>query len=563
MPQYPWFQHYPPNVPATIFPEHHESFVALLEEALQKFANAPMYESMGRRLTYKEVDQLTQAFAAYLQHYTKLQQGDHIAIQLPNLLQYPIAMLGALRAGLVVVNVNPLYTPYEMAYQLKDASAKGIVILANYANNLEKILHQTDIQSIIITKIGDLLGILKGRVVDFSVRWIKRLVPRFYIPGAIMFKKVLREGATASFKRVRLLPNQSALLQYTGGTTGVAKGVVLTHRNIVANVEQTLAFAGLSLQEGSEIIITPLPLYHSFSLTANLLLGIRLGAIVVLILNPRDFKAFVKELKKHRFTYITGVNRLFSGLLKQKQFASLDFSSLKAAIAGGVVLQDTVAQEWEKITKVPLLAGYGLTEASPIVTCNPPHGNHRGTVGMPLPSTLVRIVDDEGRTLGVGQPGHLHVKGPQVMEGYWEKPLETAKVLQDGWLITGDLAVMTAQGYIKIVGRHKEMINISGFNVYPSEIEAVIENHPQVSEAGAIGILDEEAKEVIKLFIVSNAPNLTSEEVIAYCREYLTSYKVPKYVEFRAQLPKSHIGKIIKSVLQEEEIQKNRPIPGR
>lgn len=553
----PWLQHYVQAIPYTIHPGRYESLVALLEEALEQFKSLPMYENMGKQLSYERVDELTQAFAAYLQHYTSLEKGDHIALQLPNLLQYPIAMLGALRAGMVVVNVNPLYTPYEMAYQLKDAAAKGIVILANFAHNLEQILHQIDIKSIIITEVGDLLEGMKGRLVNFAARRIKKLVPRFYLPQAITFTKALREGAKTSFRRIRLKPDQAALLQYTGGTTGLAKGAVLTHQNIVANIEQLCAFMQKKLQPGSEIFITPLPLYHIFSLTINVLAGIKLGAKNVLITNPRNLPAFIRELRKHPFTLMTGVNTLFRKLLEQKQFAQLDFSTLKFALAGGAALQDSIAKQWQTTTGKPLIEGYGLTEASPVVTANLLNAAPRlGTVGIPLPSTVVKIVDDAGKDIGPSQPGHLLVKGPQVMQAYWQKPAETAQVLHNGWLQTGDIAVMSPDGYIKIVDRKKEMINISGFNVYPSEIEAVIAAHPKVSEAAAVGIIEESAQEAIKLFIVKKDLSLTAEEVIAYCKEYLASYKVPRYVEFRDSLPKSPIGKVLKRVLQEEAMPK-------
>jgi len=557
MQKHPWLQHYPPTVPQTINPERYESLVTLIEEALAQYKQLPMYENMGKVLTYSEIDTLSQAFAAYLQNHTNLMPGDHIAIQLPNLLQYPIAMLGILRAGMTVVNVNPLYTSYEMEYQLKDSAAKAIVILANFVYNLVPILPQTTIQTVITTEVGDLLGSFKGHLTNFIVKHIKKLVPPYHLPQAIPFNKTLQIGKKEKFKPTRPQADQTAFLQYTGGTTGISKGAVLTHQNMVANIEQMVAFMLMKLKVGQEIIITPLPLYHIFSLNVNLLALLKLGAKNVLITNPRDLPAFVKELSKHRFTCITGVNTLFNGLLAQQGFTSLDFSNLKVALAGGVALQDEVAQQWEAVTGVPLIEGYGLTEASPTVTCNPLNGTHRlGTVGIPLPSTLVRIVDDAGNDVAPEKPGNLIVKGPQVMKGYWQRPAETAQVLTHGWLQTGDVAVMSPDGYIKIVDRKKEMINISGFNVYPNEIEKVVTTHPKVLEAGAIGIVEAEAKEAVKLFVVKKDPALSVEELMAYCKERLTNYKMPKYVEFRNSLPKSNVGKVLRRVLQEEEMQK-------
>ncbi|MEM7055311.1 MAG: AMP-binding protein [Bacteroidota bacterium] len=557
MQEHPWSQHYPPSVPHTINPDRYESLVALVEESLERYKQLPMCENMGTSLTYGEIDTLSQAFAAYLQTYTSLRQGDHIAIQLPNLLQYPVAMLGILRAGMVVVNVNPLYTPYEMEYQLKDAAVKAIVTLANFAHNLASILHKTFIETIIITEVGDLLSRLKGHLTNFAVKHIKRLVPSYHLPKAIMFNKALQAGRQEKFKRIRPRGEQTAFLQYTGGTTGIAKGAVLTHKNVIANIEQISSFVRIKLKEGEEVMMTPLPLYHIFSLTVNLLAMIKLGAKNVLITNPRDLKAFIKELSRHRFTCITGVNTLFNSLSAQQQFASLDFSSLKIASAGGIALQDIVAKQWEAVTDVPLIEGYGLTEASPSIACNMPDGTHRmGTVGIPLPSTLVKIVDDAGQDVAEGKPGNLLVKGPQVMKEYWQKPAETEKVLLNGWLQTGDVAVMSKDGYIKIVDRKKEMINVSGFNVYPNEIESVITTHPKVLEAGAIGVLEVCAKEAIKLFVVKKDPSLMAKEVIAYCKDRLTNYKVPKYVEFRDSLPKSNVGKVLRRVLQEEEMQR-------
>ncbi|MEO1219252.1 MAG: AMP-binding protein [Bacteroidota bacterium] len=552
----PWLQHYSQAIPHRIQTAKQVSFVDVLEESFDKFRALPMYESMDKVLTYEKVDKLTSRFSAYLQHHTPLKPGDHIAIQIPNLLQYPVAMLGTLRAGMVAVNVNPLYTPHEMAHQLKDAAVKGIVILANFAYKLEKILHQTAIQSIIVTEVGDLLGGVKQQWVNFAVKRLKGWVPRFNLPQAIPFRHVLQKDVSAKVHPGRVKPNHTALLQYTGGTTGVSKGAVLTHANILANVEQMCAFMAGRLAVGKETFITPLPLYHIFSLTVNMLAGIKLGAKNVLIANPRDLVALIREMRKHPFSMITGVNILFSKLLKKKQFAKLDFSTLKLALAGGVALQPAVAQEWEHITGKPLIEGYGLTEASPVVSCNLVHkAPQLGTVGVPLPSTTVRIVDNAGAEVATDQPGNLWVKGPQVMQGYWLKKEETRDVLHKGWLKTGDIAVLQSDGYLKIIDRKKEMINISGFNVYPSEIEAVMTAHPGIEEACAVGVIEADGQEAVRLFLVRKDSSLTAQEVIHYGKQQLVSYKIPKYVEFRDQLPKSQVGKVLKRVLKEESMQ--------
>ncbi|MFM2428407.1 MAG: hypothetical protein RL012_291 [Bacteroidota bacterium] len=555
MENYPWLQHYPQAVSTTIDPGRYQSLVSFFEECFEKYQRLPMFENMGRVITYREVDNLSKAFTAYLQKYTSLQPGNHIAIQLPNLLQYPIALLGILRAGMVVVNINPLYTSYEMEHQLQDSKAKAIVLLANFARNLEKILSKTAIQTTIITEVGDMLGKLKGPLVNFSVKHMRQLVPRYDLPQAIAWKEVLRTGQQTSFHRVSPQSDQTAFLQYTGGTTGVSKGAVLTHRNIVANIEQMTSCMRVKLQEKKEITITPLPLYHIFSLIVNLLAMMQLGAKNVLITNPRNIKGFIKELRKHRFTCISGVNTLFSTLLTHKGFASLDFSSLKVALAGGMALHKAVAKQWEATTGTPLVEGYGLTEASPAVTCNMLDGTHRiGTIGVPLPSTVVKIADDNGKEVACGIPGNLLVKGPQVMQEYWQQPEETAQVFVEDWLQTGDVAVMDQDGFIRIIDRKKEMINVSGFNVYPSEIENVVSEHPKVLEVGAIGVQDQSGKEEVRLYVVRKDPQLTAEELIAYCRERLTRYKVPKHIVFKDSIPKSNVGKILKRVLKEEAI---------
>ena len=553
MKSYPWQSHYPPSVPYTINPDRYPSIVSFIEESFRRYHDLPMCENMGKQMTYGEVDQLSKAFAAYLQNNTSLQPGDRVAIQLPNLLQYPIALLGVLRAGMVVVNINPLYTHYEMAASLKDSQAKAIVVLANFAHNLEKVLAETSLQTVIITEVGDMLGGIKGLFTNLAVRHLKKLVPSYHLPQAVPFKRVLRDGRKAQFQRADVQGNQIAFLQYTGGTTGVSKGAILTHRNVVACIEQMATFMRVRLKEREEIVITPLPLYHVFSLVVNLMAMIKIGAKIVLITNPRDIPSFVKELRKHRFTTITGVNTLFKMLLEAPGFASLDFSGLKVALGGGIALQAAVAKQWKEVTGNSLIEGYGLTETCSAITCNVLEGTHQiGSVGVPTPSTIVKVVDDQNQEVPYGTAGELLVKGPQVMQGYWQQPQETAQVLEDGWLRTGDVAVMDKDGIITIVDRKKSMINVSGFNVYPNEIEAVVSDHPQVLEVGAIGVFDKDAKEVIKLFVVKKDPALTEEALIAYCRERLTNYKVPKYVEFRTTLPKSNVGKILHRVLKEE-----------
>jgi long-chain acyl-CoA synthetase len=552
-----WLQHYPPSIPTVINPDQYSSLVAWLESVVTRYGKLPMFENMGKVLTYADIDRLSRDFAAYLQNHTDLQLGDHVAIQLPNLLQYPIAMLGILRAGMVVVNINPLYTSYEMEYQLKDSAVKGIVILENFAHKLMPIMGKTALQTVIVTKLGDMLGKLKGTFINIAARYIKKLVPSYQLPQSVSFKQVLALGKKGSWTYPNLTNEQMAFLQYTGGTTGVSKGAVLTHRNILANLEQMATFMLTKLNIGQEVIITPLPCYHIFAMTVNLLAMAHIGAKNVLITNPRNFKACIRELKKHPFTAITGVNTFFDGLLNQEKFKSLDFSHLKIALAGGMALRENVAKSWEEVTGIPLIEGYGLTETSPALTCNlPDRANRIGTVGIPLPSTIIKILDDAGNELPPGKIGNLVAQGPQLMKEYWHNPAETAHVLQDGWLYTGDMAVMMSDGYIKIVDRKKEMINVSGFNVYPNEIENVVITHPKVLEAGVIGVMEPDGREAVKLFVSTKDASLTAEELIAYCKIYLTKYKVPRYVEFRDELPKSLVGKVLRKALQEEEKQK-------
>lgn len=554
MQDYPWFKHYPKGIPTEVNPEKYTSLVELFEEACGKYGNMPAFENMGKYLNFCEVDDLATDFAAYLQNTVGLKKGDKIIIQMPNLLQYPVAMFGALKAGLVVVNTNPLYTPKEMEHQFQDAGAKAIVILANFAHNLEKVLPNTKIETIIITEIGDLLGGVKGWLTNLVVKHVKKMVPAYRLPQAVPFKKALAEGDRNAYKRPEITSDDLAYLQYTGGTTGISKGAMLTHRNLVSNMEQISAWMIPKLKEREEVVITALPLYHIFALTVNCWAMLKIGARNILITNPRDMPSFLKELKKHPFSIITGVNTLFNGLLNQEKFKDVGFDHLKVAVGGGMAVQRAVAKRWEEVTGVSLAEGYGLSETSPVLTCNPIDGTERiGTIGLPLPSTELKCVDEEGNEAKTGEPGEIYAKGPQVMPGYWNRKEETAKAFADGWFKTGDIGIVDEDGFFSIVDRKKDMINVSGFNVYPNEIEDAIAGHPKVLEVAAIGVQNEHSNEVVKVFVVKKDESLTKEELIKFCREILTGYKVPKQVEFRKALPKSNVGKIIRKDLREEK----------
>jgi long-chain acyl-CoA synthetase len=483
-----------------------------------------------------------------------LVKGDRIAIQMPNLLQFPVAFFGALRAGLIVVNTNPLYTPREMEHQFKDSGAKAIVIVANFAVSLEKILTHTKIEHIILTELGDMLGGLKGTLVNFVVKHVKKMVPPYSLPTAVPFKSALKKGASLTFTKPSISLTDVAVLQYTGGTTGIAKGAQLSHANLVAHNSMITYWFSTYLKQRTdeEIIITAIPMYHIFALTVNGVLMFSSGAKSVMITTPRDMPGFCKELKKHKFTIITGVNTLFNGLLNNPSFASVDFSYLKGAVGGGMAVQDVVAKKWEQVTGKPLVEGYGLSETSPVLCCNPLDGTHRlGTIGIPMPSTIVAIFDDNGNQLPQGETGEICAKGPQVMTGYWEKE-NTGVFYPGGWFKTGDIGLMDADGFFKIVDRKKDMIKVSGFNVFPNEIENVTAAHPKVLEVAAIGIADVKSGEAIKVFVVKRDPSLTEEELKKYLHENLTNYKVPKYVEFRTELPKTNVGKILRRALKEE-----------
>jgi long-chain acyl-CoA synthetase len=553
MENYPWVKNYPEGIPAEINLYDYNSVVELFETSCKKYGNKVAFENMGVTMTFAEVDKLSNDFAAYLQTIG-LKKGDRIAIQMPNLLQFPVAFFGALRAGLIVVNTNPLYTPREMEHQFKDSGAKAIVIVANFAVNLEKILAHTKIEHIILTELGDMLGALKGTLVNFVVKHIKKMVPAYSLPSAVSFKTAMKKGALATFTKPSISLEDVAVLQYTGGTTGIAKGAKLSHANLVAHNSMITHWFSTYLKQRTdeEIIITAIPMYHIFALTVNGVLMFSSGAKSVMITNPRDMPGFCKELRKHKFTIITGVNTLFNGLLNNPDFASIDFSHLKGAVGGGMAVQDVVAKKWQEVTGKPLVEGYGLSETSPVLCCNPLDGKHRlGTIGIPMPSTVVAIFDDNGNQLPQGETGEICAKGPQVMSGYWEKDNEGV-FYPGGWFKTGDIGLMDKDGYFKIVDRKKDMIKVSGFNVFPNEVENVTAGYPKVLEVAAIGVKDEKSGEAIKIFVVKRDQSLTEEELKKYLHENLTNYKVPKYVEFRKDLPKTNVGKILRRALKEE-----------
>ncbi|MEQ8476423.1 AMP-binding protein [Fulvivirga sp.] len=553
MADFAWIKRYPKGIPADIEELKHNSLVEMFEECFEKYSNQDAFENMGKALTFSQVDELSLNFASYLQNNCKLKKGDTIAIQMPNCLQYPIALIGALRAGLKVVNTNPLYMPREMEHQFKDAEVKAIVIVENFACNLEKIIKNTRIEHVIVTGLGDLLGGLKGTIVNFVVKYIKKMVPKFNLPNAVKFNTALKEGSNVKLTKPDIGLEDCAFLQYTGGTTGVSKGAMLSHKNVLSHTEQIIWWFDPLLEIGkTETMVTAIPLYHIFALTVNGVFMMKIGAKNVLITNPRDMKAFIGELKKQKFTLMTGVNTLFNGLLNQEDFKNVDFSGLKATIGGGMAVQDFVAAKWQEVTGTALVEGYGLSETSPVLSCNPLDGSHkRGTIGLPTPSTEMAIFDEEGNQLAQGEVGEICARGPQVMTGYLNK--DNSQVFFPGnWFRTGDMGLMDEDGFFKIVDRKKDMINVSGFNVYPNEIENVIANHPKVLEVAAIGVPDPKSTEAVKVFIVKSDQSLTVEEVDSYCDENLTGYKRPKYVEFRTELPKSNVGKIIRRELREE-----------
>lgn len=555
---FPWFAQYPDGTPKEIGPLPHNNLIDFFQAACAKFADRVAFENMGKQITFRELDQFSTAFAAYLQNEIGLKKGDRIAIQMPNLLQFPVAFIGSLKAGLIVVNTNPLYTPREMEYQFNDAGVSAVVIVANFAHNLQQIAHKIPAKHLIVTDMGDMLGTVKGAIVDFVVKRIKKLVPHYHLPQAISFKSVLAKGAKLPWKKPTVEIEDVAVLQYTGGTTGVSKGAQLSHRNIIAHNEMVTHWFRPYMEQGGgqDIIITAIPMYHIFALTVNGVLMISTGVKNVLITNPRDIPGFIKELRKHKFSIMTGVNTLFNGLLNNPEFKTLDFSHLKGAIGGGMAVQDVVAKKWLEVTGKPLAEGYGLSETSPVLCCNPLNGKHRlGTIGIPVPSTEVGIFDDEGNSVPQGQPGEICARGPQVMRGYWQQD-NTGVFFPGGWFRTGDIGIMDELGFFKIVDRKKDMIKVSGFNVYPNEIENVIAGFEKVLEVACIGVADEKSGEVIKAFVVKKDDSLTVEELKAYCHENMTNYKVPKHIEFRTELPKTNVGKILRRALKEQEASK-------
>lgn len=550
-----WLNQYPPEVEKNINPDEYHSINDLFDKNSKNFSDRPAFSNLGVSITYKELKQLSTQFAAFLLKKLELKKNDRVAIMMPNLLQYPVAVYGVLRAGLTVVNVNPLYTARELKQELNDAKASAIIVLSNFAKTLQEVVSQTSVKHVIVTEVGDLLGLIKGAIVNFVVKKIKRMVPEWKIPNAISFKEVLEASKNLSFEPQGVGPDDIAFLQYTGGTTGVPKGAELTHRNMVANVLQSIACFKPLLEPGHEVVLGALPLYHIFALTVCCLCFMLVGAECVLITNPRDLKIFLKILKKQPPTIFVGVNTLFNGLLNQPAFHQLDFSSLKLTVGGGMAIQKNVADRWKRLTGNHITEGYGLTEASPVVLVNPVNlTDYSGSAGLPIPSTDIAIRDEKGKELPIGEVGELCVKGPQVMPGYWNNPDETAKVLdEEGWLKTGDMAKVDEKGFTYIVDRKKDMIVVSGFNVFPNEIEDVIMTHDGVKEVAVIGVPNHKSGELVKAFIVKEDPDLTKEQITDFCRKNLTAYKVPKEIEFRDDLPKTNVGKVLRRHLRDKE----------
>jgi long-chain acyl-CoA synthetase len=551
-----WLKSYPKDVPAEIDHKQYQSIVHLLEESFKKYADRDVAACLGKHMTYRELDQYSQQLAAWLQS-KGLKKGARVAVMMPNVLQYPIAISGILRAGMTVVNVNPLYTPRELEHQLNDSGSEAIIILENFATTLQQVVSKTKIKHVVVAAMGDMMG-LKGHLVNFVLRKVKKMVPEFSLPGSIGFKQVLAEGANQKMQTPTINQEDVAFLQYTGGTTGVSKGATLVHRNIVANLMQGEAWLGPALKSGvgneALIIVCALPLYHIFALTGCFFMGSRLGAMILLIPNPRDIPGFVKELGKYKFNMLPAVNTLYNGLLNNPDFAKLDFSSLRISNGGGAAVQAAVNERWLKVTGCSIIEGYGLSETSPLATCNPATTTtFSANIGLPVPSTDILILDDDGKPVPLGEPGEIAIRGPQVMAGYWQRPDETAKVMTpDGYFKSGDVGFMNAEGYIKIVDRKKDMILVSGFNVYPNEIEAVAAGHAGVMECACIGVPDNNTGEAVKLFVVKKDPNLTVEQLMDYCKENLTGYKKPKFIEFRTELPKTPVGKILRRELRDK-----------
>lgn len=553
-----WFDNYPPNAEKTIDVTKYESLVEMFEAAVKRHPDMPAYINMGQVLTFRKLEERSRAFAAYLQNELRLEKGDRVALMMPNLLQYPIALFGALRAGLVIVNVNPLYTPRELEHQLNDSGAKAIVIVSNFAATLEKVVFNTQVEHVILTRMGDQLSFGKRTLVNFVVKYIKKLVPKYKLPHAVSFREALSIGKQRQYVKPNLESSDLAFLQYTGGTTGVAKGAMLTHANMVANVFQAKWVAEPLLKDAKvRVAAIPLPMYHVFALSVNCLLFIELGVTGLLITNPRDITGFVKELKKQRIVALCGVNTLFNALLNNEHFKEVDFSALRLSVGGGAAIQGAVAKRWFETTGCHIIEGYGMTECSPLIAASRwDSTEHTGSIGVPVPNTDIRIMDDTGNEVPIGERGELWVKGPQVMKGYWNRPEDTAEVLHDGWMATGDIVEMGQDLNLRIVDRKKDMIIVSGFNVYPNEIEDVVAHNPKVNEVVAVGVPHPVSGEIIKIFVTKKDESLTREELRSYCRQFLTGYKIPKEIEFRDELPKTNVGKILRRVLRDEEIAK-------
>jgi long-chain acyl-CoA synthetase len=546
-----WLQHYDPRIAPEINPDAYDSVVDVFEDSVSKYSDKTAYINMGHSISFKELDHQSKQFAAYLQN-SGLKRGDSVAIMMPNLIQYPVAIFGVLRAGMVVVNVNPLYTPRELKHQLNDANVKTIVIVENFATTLEKVIAESKVETVLLTSIGDMLPAPKSWLVNFMVKHIKKVVPAYNLPGAGRFKDALKQGAKQTYTRPDITNSENAFLQYTGGTTGVSKGAMLTHRNMIANLEQVSGILETAITAGEELVVTALPLYHIFALQSSCLVFMKFGCPNLLITNPRDMPGFVNELSKYPFTVLPGVNTLFNGLLNTPEFCELDFSNFKFGLGGGMAVQRPVAEKWHKVTGSVLLEGYGLTECSPVVTVNPPTIEaYKGSIGMPVPSTDVKLMDDDGNEVAAGEAGEMWVKGPQVMSGYLNRPEATEEIIKDEWLATGDIAKVDEDGYFYIVDRKKDMILVSGFNVFPNEIEEVAAMHEMVMEAAAVGVPHEVSGEVVKLFVVKKDDALTTEMVIEHCRVHLTGYKIPKHVVFKDDLPKTNVGKILRRELRD------------
>jgi long-chain acyl-CoA synthetase len=552
-----WLKQYPPGVPADIDVTQYASLVELLEESFAKFSDRKAFICMDKSISYRDLDEMSLAFAAYLQS-KGLQKGARVALMMPNVLQYPIATAAVLRAGYAVVNVNPLYTPRELEHQLKDSGAEAIVVLENFAHTVQQVIGHTAIKHVVVGSMGEMLG-LKGVIVNLVVRRVKKMVPTYSLPGAVAFNDAIAAGRGIKFNKPKMAPDDVAFLQYTGGTTGVSKGATLLHRNILANVLQNDAWLQPALAVPPHLdqllIVCALPLYHIFALTACFLLAVRAGGTNLLIPNPRDIAGFIKELMKYQVNSFPAVNTLYNGLMHHPDFKKIDFSKLKISNGGGMAVQRPVAEQWKQMTGCSIAEGYGLSETSPTLTCNTATSTEfNGSIGIPVPSTYISIRDDDGNEVPFGEPGEICAKGPQVMAGYWNRPDETAKVMTaDGYFRTGDIGVMTPDGYTKIVDRKKDMILVSGFNVYPNEIEEVIASHPGVLECAVIGVADDKSGEAVKAFVVKKDPNITAEDIIKFCREELTGYKVPKLIEFRTELPKTNVGKILRRQLRDEK----------